>query len=87
MVVAYFLQDELKAKAKVEEITETKENDTSAAKPGILIHRVTTPLLPGCPSVCRRPVILNDHKAAEYTSLHCECNCSCHSEVSTMDTA
>jgi len=36
------LQDELKAKVKVEEITETKENDTSAAKSGILIYCVTT---------------------------------------------
>jgi len=42
VAVAYFLQDELKAKAKIEEITETKENDTSAAKPGVLIYCVTT---------------------------------------------
>jgi len=31
----YFLQDDLKAKAKIEEIAEGKENDTSEAKPGV----------------------------------------------------
>jgi len=29
------MKDELKGKAKIEEVTESKENDTSAAKPGI----------------------------------------------------
>jgi len=35
LAVMYFSQDELKAKAKIEEISESKENDTSAPKPGV----------------------------------------------------